>query len=226
MDILDLLVSAASIVVGPLLILGPLLAYRWVFDTCAHWPPYGAGLIHVADVAGLILGVCLVATTPMPGQPLSVDSVFAVGGPWDFDLEQFGSLVLDRVGAAPDVLFDRLVADDERLNLAFPVWLALALVGGHAGVRLIRQEGVRLAALTLAMDIVITVLTAVLTLYACLLALWLLNRLNFWLFGVMILLIQEYRYSVFGLFPRHRHFRLPRIPLPLGAPTTGKARRR
>lgn len=213
MDVLELLSSAASYAVGPLLIIVPLLAYRWVTDTAAHWEPYGGFREDNATLAGLLLGVCLVAATPLPGQPLTFDSIFNRGGPWDFGLQDFGALVLDRMGAAPGLLLDRLVLDDERLNLLLGVAMALALLGGRAVVGIL-QQGAWLSAVTIAMDLFVAAMTAALTLYATILGLWLCNRLNFWLFLVGIVMMQEYRYNMIGLFPRHRHFRLPRARLP------------
>jgi len=213
MDVLDLLSSAASYAIGPLLIIVPLLLYRWVTDTAAHWDLYGASREDNATLAGLLLGVCLVAATPLPGQPLSVEAVFNRGGPWDFGLEAFGALVLDRMEAAPGYLLERLVFDDERWNLTLGVAMAAALLAGRAIAGIVRQ-GWRLSAVMIAMDLGVAVFTAALTLYAVILTLWLCNRLNFWLFLVGIVMMQEYRYNLLGLFPRHRHFRLPRARLP------------
>lgn len=216
MDVLDYLNSAGSAAVGPLLILIPLLLHRWVTDTAAHCEPYGPRRVDNAALAGLILGICVVAVTPLPGEPLSFESVFTAGGPWDIHLEEFGTLVLDRLETGPWRLIERLSVDDERLNLTLGVGLAVALllVRAAASAASVAGHGWRLAALELALDLVIAALTAALTLYAVLLTLWLCNRLNFWLFAVAILMIQEYRYNVLGLFHKHRHFRLPRARLP------------
>jgi hypothetical protein len=213
MDVLDFLSSAASYAIGPLLIIGPMLLYRWVTDTAAHWDLYGGFREDNATLAGLLLGVCLVAATPLPGQPLSFDSVFNRGGPWDFHLEAFGSLVIDRMEAAPGSLLDRLILDDDRLNLTLGVAMAAALLAGRAIAGVVWQ-GWWPSVATIAMDLTVAALTAALTLYGAILGLWLCNRLNFWLFLVAIVMIQEYRYNMFGLFPRHRHFRLPRARLP------------
>lgn len=213
MDVLNLLSSAASDAVGVLLIVVPLLLYRWLTDSVAHWPPYGAMRKDKAAIAGFLLGVCLVAVTPLPGQPLSVDSIFNRGGPWDFEMDAFGDLVFDRMVAAPGLLLDRLILDDERLNLTLGVTAAAALLVGHAIGGFFRLRW-RQAVATVVFDQIVAAMTAILTLYAVMLALWLCNRLNFWIFLVGILAIQEYRYNLFGLFPRHRHFRLPRFRLP------------
>lgn len=224
MDVLDYLNSAASAAVGPLLIIIPLLLYRWVTDTAAHSEPYGPRRVDNATLAGLILGICLIAATPLPGEPLTFESVFTAGGPWDFRLEPFGALVFDRLEAAPWHLIERLSVDDERRNLTLGVGLATALLMVRATTGFARH-GWRLSLLEIALDLIITALTAALALYAVLLTLWLCNRLNFWLFAVAILMIQEYRYNVIGLFPKHRHFRLPRAKLPLEAPVRAKATR-
>ncbi|HYH37433.1 MAG TPA: hypothetical protein VD860_04360 [Azospirillum sp.] len=213
MDVLELLSSAASFAVGPLLIIVPLLLYRWVTDTAAHWDLYGGFREDNATLAGLLLGICLVAATPLPGQPLSFDSVFNRGGPWDFHLEAFGALVLDRMALAPGFLLDRLLLDDERMNLTLGVAMAAALLLGRAAVGIAQQGWLRSVA-TIAMDVAVAALTAALVLYGAILGLWLCNRLNFWLFLVGLVMIQEYRYNMLGLFPRHRHFRLPRARLP------------
>lgn len=213
MDVLDILSSAAAYAIGPLLIIVPLLLYRWVTDTAAHWDLYGGFREDNATLAGLLLGVCLVASTPLPGQPLTFDSVFNRGGPWDIHMEAFGALVIDRMQVAPGFLLDRLILDDERLNLTLGVAMAAALLFGRAVTGVIWQ-GWRLSVVTVAMDLTVATLTAALTLYTAILTLWMCNRLNFWLFLLAIVMMQEYRYNMFGLFPRHRHFRLPRVRLP------------
>ncbi|WP_448191837.1 hypothetical protein [Azospirillum sp. sgz301742] len=224
MDVLEHLSAALSAAIGPLLIVIPLLLYRWVTDTAAHSEPYGPRRVDNATLAGLIVGVCLIAVTPLPGEPLSVDSIFMAGGPWDIRLGQFGALVIDRLDAAPWFLIERLSLDDERLNLTLGVGVAMALLLVRAATGF-AHHGWRLSLQEIALDLVITTLTAALALYAAVLTLWLCNRLNFWLFLVAILMIQEYRYNVVGVFPKHRHFRLPRARLPLEAPVRAKATR-
>ena len=213
MDVLNHLSSAAYNAVGVLLIAVPLLLYRWLADSVAHWPPYGAVRKDKAAIAGFLLGICLVAATPLPGQPLSFDSIFNRGGPWDFEMDAFGDLVLDRIAAAPGLLIDRLAFDDERLNLTLGVAAAAALLTGYAIAGFVRLRW-RRALAGVVFDLIVAAMTALLVLYAVMLVLWLCNRLNFWLFLVGILAIQEYRYNLIGLFPRHRHFRLPRFRLP------------
>lgn len=213
MDVLNLLSSAASDAVGVLLIVVPLLLYRWLMDSFAHWPPYGAMRKDKATIAGFLLGICLVAVTPLPGQPLSFDSIFNRGGPWDFGMDAFCDLVLDRTAAAPRRLLDGLILDDERLNLTLGVAVAAALLTGDAITGFFRLRW-RRALAGVFIDLIVAALTAVLTIYAAMLVLWLCNRLNFWLFLVGILAIQEYRYNLLGLFPRHRRFRLPSFRLP------------
>jgi len=213
MDVLNLLSSAASDAVGVLLIAVPLLLHRWLADSVAHWPPYGTLRKDKAAIAGFLLGLCLVAATPLPGQPLSFDNIFNRGGPWDLEMDAFGALVLDRIAAAPGLLVDRLVLDDERLNLTLGVAAAAALLTGHAIAGFLRLRW-RRALAGVVFDLIVAAMTALLVLYAAMLVLWLCNRLNFWLLLVGILAIQEYRYNLIGLFPRHRHFRLPRLRLP------------
>lgn len=226
MDVLEILASVASLTVGPLLIIVPLLLFRWGTDTAAYCEPYGHRRVNNATLAGAILGVCLVIATPLPGQPLRFASVFGAGGPWDLRLHEFGALVLDRFAAAPRFLFERLAEDDERLNLTLGVGVAAGLVLRRVVWDAIRRHGWRFSLLALALDLFLAGLTASLTFYGALLGLWLCNRLNFWLIALAILLIQEYRYNVVGLYPKHRHFRLPRAALPLGAPVRAKATRR
>lgn len=225
MDVLDLLSYAASYAAGPLFIIVPLLLYRWVTDTAAHWDLYGGFREDNATLAGVLLGICLVAATPLPGQPLTFDSVFNRGGPWDFHMEAFISLVFDRMEVAPGYLYDRLTLDDDRQNLLLGMILAVALLVAWA-VAGVAQRGWRHALVTSAMDLTVAALTAVLTLYTVMLVLWLCNRLNFWLFLVGLVMLQEYRYNMVGLFPRHRHFRLPRARLPqeIALPTVRRRR--
>ncbi|MCW2249373.1 hypothetical protein M2352_005033 [Azospirillum fermentarium] len=222
MDIVGWIAFGLSHAIVPILIAAPLLLYRWVRDTAVHWKAYGAKRVGVVEVSGLLIGICLAATTPLPGGPLTFDTLLMAGGPWDFDAAAFAELAIERVGSAPDRLAGRLIEDDERLNLSLGIGVALLILAVRTTLGFVRS-GRRRGCLAAAMDLVIAVMTAVSTLYGVLLTLWLLNRLNFWVLGMAILAAQEYRYNVIGLFHRHRHFRLPRAMLPLGAPvTTGR----
>ncbi|BAI74707.1 hypothetical protein AZL_b00440 (plasmid) [Azospirillum sp. B510] len=220
MDILDLFASGTVILIGTLLIAAPLIIYRGLFDTARHWHAYGPGRAGVAELCGFLIGLCFILTTPLPGGGLNADLLFGVGGPWDLDPPAFEALVLDILDKAPDRLAAWLAERDDRLNLTLIVGFALALLGARGAWGFYRAHW-RMAMLTLAMDLTLAALASVATLYAMLLGLWLLNRLNFWALAVAVLVMQEYRYNTLGLFQKQRHFRAPKSMLPLGAPVSG-----
>lgn len=222
MDIVGWIVFVLSHAIVPILIAAPLLLYRWVRDTAVHWHAYGVKRVGVVELSGLLIGIGFAVITPLPGGPLTFDTLFMAGGPWDFDAAAFAGLAFDRVGTAPDRLAERLAGDDERLNLTLITGVALLILGARSVLGIV-HAGRRRGCLTAAMDLIIVVMAAVSTLYTVLLTLWLLNQMNFWVLGAAILAAQEYRYNVLGVFHRHRHFRLPKAMLPLGAPvSTGR----
>ncbi|PWC31254.1 hypothetical protein [Azospirillum sp. TSO35-2] len=229
MDVLEFLTTSGPLALVPLLVIAPLLFYRWVVDAAGHWEVYGRRRVAVVEMAGVLIGVCFIATTPLPGGALSLDGLFASGGPWDIDAVTFRTIVVERLWEAPDSLADRIARDDQRLNLTLGLGIALALLLGRQAAGFASLHW-RPAVVSVAIDLIIASLTAVTTLYTALLLLWMLNRLNFWVLAVAILAIQEYRYNVLGLFHRQRHFRIPKALVPMGAPVVtsrqGTSRRR
>ncbi|PGH55556.1 hypothetical protein CRT60_19905 [Azospirillum palustre] len=221
MDILELFASGTVILIGTLLIAAPLIVYRALFDTARHWHAYGAGRAGIVELCGFLIGICFIMTTPLPGGGLNADLLFGVDGPWALDPSAFEALVLDTLAEAPDRLAAWLAERDDRLNLTLVVGFAFALLAGRGAWGFYRTYW-RVALLTLAMDLTLAALASVATLYAMLLGLWLLNRLNFWALAVAVLVMQEYRYNTLGLFQKQRHFRAPKSMLPLGAPVSGE----
>lgn len=225
MDIIELFASGTVILVGTILIAAPLIVYRALFDTARHWHAYGAVRAGIAELSGFLIGVCFILTTPLPGGGLDFDLLFGIGGPWDLDPTEFEAMVTQILAEAPDRLAAWLARRDERQNLTLITVLALALLAGR-GAWGFHGTHWRMALLTLAMDLTLAALASIATLYAVLLGLWLLNRLNFWALAVAMLVMQEYRYNTLGLFQKQRHFRAPKAMLPLGAPVHENGRKR
>lgn len=217
MDILNAASLLLDLLIGPLMIAVPLLLFRWGIDAAAYSEPYGHWRVNNATIAGVIVGVCLLIATPLPGMPLSVMSLFATTSPWAMPAPDFAAMALDRMLVAPHAMIDELLDGDSRSNMAIALLVAGGLVMGRALVDTLREFDWPMTIATLMIDMFIMALTAMMLFYAAILGLWLCNRMNFWVLLVVVLLIQEYRYNVLRLFPRHRSFRLPRTVLPLGA---------
>ena len=217
MDILNTASLLIDLLIGPLMIAVPLLLFRWGVDAAAYSEPYGHWRVSNASIAGVILGVCLLVAPPLPGRPQTIMGVLDKTSPWSMSSPDFAAMALDRLLVAPHALIDELLEGDSRSNLAVALLVAGALVMLRALVDTVREFDWPMTIATLMIDVFIMALTAMMLLYTAILALWLCNRLNFWVLLLVILLIQEYRYNVIKLFPRHRSFRLPRAVLPLGA---------
>src|SRR6185312_3609305 len=187
-----------------------LLAWQWTIGLAAHYRA-NAGPVGLTVAASVMVGIGALAAL-LPGATLTWDAIIAPGGFWDLTLWEFMSLSIDIARRAIPTLLATLQFDDERRN--FQAWIAaaLALWFVRMAIGLIaapRHRGGRFLIAELA-TFAVGVFGAI---YTGPLLLWSVNRLNFWLFLLLVLFIQDWRYDE------------PPLVVRLAARLTGRARR-
>ncbi|MGA9015428.1 MAG: hypothetical protein WB509_23300 [Acetobacteraceae bacterium] len=200
MDVFDLLGDAGRIVLRTFLVAAPLLAWQFVALWARPLRRRSGGLADPTVIAGMMVGIAILAVI-LPAEALTWDGAIMVGGYWDMSLWQFMGVAHDMVVNGPVALLTVLMVDDARrdlqawLGLAMTLWLVRAIAVLLSGPP---QGGSRL----LLGEIATLVSSIIGTVYLGPLLLWSLNRLNFWLLLIVILLIQDYRYDEPPLFGR------------------------
>lgn len=200
MDVLDFLGEAGRVLLRVFIVIAPLLAWQWV----ALWGrPYrrrAGGLADPTVIAGGMVGIAILAVI-LPPEMLSWDAIVSIGGSWDLGLTQFVELARSFVVHGPGALLVTLLYDDEQrdlrawLALAFTLWAVRALAVWLAGPPVGTGRFLLAELATFLASIIGTV-------YLGPLVLWSINRLNFWLLLVAVVLIQDYRYDEPPLFGR------------------------
>jgi hypothetical protein len=214
MDVLDFLGEAGRVLLRVFIVIAPLLAWQWV----ALWGrPYrrrAGGLADPTVLAGIMVGIAIL-TVILPPEILTWDAIVSVGGFWDLGLMQFVGLARSMVLHGPGTLLATLVSDDAERDLQ--AWLALAMTLWAIRVVAVWLSGPPLGTSRfLAAEAATFVASTLGTVYLGPLVLWSINRVNFWLLLMAILLIQDYRYDDPPLFGRlvgavnaARHHRRP-----------------
>ena len=199
-DIFALLGDAGRIVLRTFIVAAPLLAWQFVALWARPMRRRSGGLADPTVIAGMMVGVAILVVI-LPAEALTWQGIVMVDGYWDMGLWQFMSVAHDMVVNGPIALLTELAVDDTQrdlqawLGLAMTLWLLRAIAVGLAGAP---QGGTRLL-----LGEVTTLVTSVIgSVYFGPLLLWSLNRLNFWLLLIVILLIQDYRYDEPPLFGR------------------------
>jgi hypothetical protein len=200
MDVLEFLGEAARYTLRVFIVIAPLLAWQWVALWGRLYRRRAGGLSDPTILAGMMVGFAMLYVI-MPPAALNWNAIVDVGGLWDLTLGEFLDLARSMVLHAPNLLFGAVVYDDARRDLR--AWLALAAV-----IWLIRVLGVWLAGPPLGSsrfalaELATFVASALGTVYLGPLVLWSINRLNFWLILIAILLIQDFRYDDPPIFGR------------------------
>jgi hypothetical protein len=192
MDLLGVMVEAGRWLLRVLAVVLPLLAWQWIFALAR---PYrgDTGPLGLTLAAGVMIGLAALAEL-FPFSPLSWDAIVAPGGLWDLSVPEFLSLSVRIVRRAVPALLAALRHGDEQRNVrtwlgaAAALWFIRLAIGLLAWPK--RGGGQFLLA-----EIACFVAALFGTIYAGPLLLWSANRLNFWLFLVVVLLIQDYRYD-------------------------------
>jgi hypothetical protein len=193
MDMLAWMGEAGIFLLRAILVVAPLLVWRW---TIAFTSPYrcGTGSVWPTLAASAMAGLGALAAV-MPHTMLTWDAIVSPGGFWDLTLPEFLPVAAGLVRRSLPALSEVPRSDNARS--LFIGWIAGILViwGARLAVGLlaVRARNARLRFLTA--ELVCFVVGMSSTIYAGTLLAWLVNRLNFWLFLVVILLIQDYRYG-------------------------------
>jgi hypothetical protein len=216
MDVLAFLGETGRLLLRVLVVIAPLLVWQWTFTQTRVYRD-GTGPAALTVVASSMVGLAAL-TALLPDTTMTWDAIVAPGGFWDLSLPEFLWLAAGIARRALPNLLATLQFDDDRSNFqawlaaAFALWflrmaIGLLVVGPPGrGRRFLIHEFV---------TFVVGVFGAI---YAGPLLLWSINRLNFWLLLVAIVLIQDCRYDepplVLRLAARltqlqHRHHHLP-----------------
>jgi hypothetical protein len=200
MDIFDLLGDAGRIMLRTFIVAAPLLAWQFVALWARPLRRKSGGLADPTIIAGMMVGVATLAVI-LPSGALTWDGVVMVGGYWDMSLGQFMDLAHGMVVNGPVALLTVLAVDDARRDLQ--AWLALAMTLWLVRVIAVWLSGPPQGGSRLLLGEVAALVASIIgTVYLGPLLLWSLNRLNFWLLLIVILLIQDYRYDEPPLFGR------------------------
>jgi hypothetical protein len=193
MDVLEFLGDASRVLLRTFVVMAPLLAWQWVALWSRPYRGRGAGLADPTIIAGMMIGVAVLAVIMQP-ETLTWDAIVAVGGFWDLTLMQFIALARGMVLHGPHALLVTLVYDDARRNLH--AWVALAVTIWLVRVIAVWLRRPPLGPSRLVLGEIATLVASVVgTIYLGPLLFWSINELNFWLLLVGILLIQDYRYD-------------------------------
>lgn len=202
MDLLNLAWAWALVVAQPLALVLPVMLWSRISEAAHFHHPYGSWRPALATLAGVSLGLSMVVAMWEPGT-LTFSAIFEAEGRWNLSVHDFWTLVMERLADGPHRLLEVLTTDDERWNYTVVVAVVAVLFALDSAITLVAGfRGPPLLAFLL--DLTMAVLACGLTIYGIHAVLWLLNRLNFWVIAVAILLLQEYRYSVLHLFRRRR----------------------
>lgn len=202
MDVLTVLGTGALILLQPLALILPFALWMRISEAAHYHHPYGSWRPGLATFAGVALGLCQVVVQWEPNT-LTFQAIFHEGGRWSLDIHEFWTLVAQRLADGPHRLAEVMMNDDERWNYSIIVFAVEALFILNLG-RTIAAGFRGPALLGFLLDVTMAVLACGLTIYGVHAGLWLMNRLNFWLVAVAILLLQEFRYGVIGLFKRKK----------------------
>src|SRR5690348_17201110 len=138
MDVLDFLGETSRVLLRTFVVIAPLLAWQWVALWARPNRGRGGGLADPTIIAGLIIGVAVLAVILQP-EMLTWSAIEDVGGFWDLSLWEFVRLARGMVLHGPDVLLGTIIHDDERrdlralLALAGTIWLVRVLAVWLAG---------------------------------------------------------------------------------------------
>lgn len=225
MDVLEYLGEAGRILIRVFIVIAPLLAWQWVALWTRRYRRRAGGLADPTIIAGMMVGIAILAVVLSP-ESLTWDAIVSVGGFWDLPLMQFVELARSMVLHGPAALLEELIHGDARRDVQ--AWIALAVL-----IWAVRAVAIWLAdppfgsGRFLLAEVATFLASVIGTVYFGPLLLWSINRLNFWLVLIAVLLIQDYRYDDPPLFgrlvgavkgPRHRHHGLPAEVMPVPDP--------
>ena len=222
MDVLQVFGDVGRFALRAFIVLAPLLAWQWIALWSRPWRRRAGGLADPTILAGMMVGIAMLAASFRP-QMLDWDGIVSVGGFWDLDTGDFLALARNFVLHAPGALIAALEFDDRRRDLQ--AWLMLALVLWLARALAVWLARPPFGVQRFVLGELATFIASVFgTVYLGPLLFWSINQLNFWLFLIAILLIQDYRYDEPPLFGRlvgrisHHHIHPPLAGAPVPDP--------
>jgi hypothetical protein len=193
MDVLAWMGDAGIFLLRVVLVVAPLLVWRW---TIALTSPYRAGTRSVGPtLAASVMGGLGALAATLPHSIFTWDAIVSRGGFWDLKLPEFLAVAAGVVWRAIPTLLEVLQSAGAQSNLVgwiaaiIVIWSTRLAIGLHA----LPLRNARLRFLAAELACFLAGMFA--TIYLGTLLPWLANRLNFWLFLVLILLIQDYRYG-------------------------------
>jgi hypothetical protein len=192
MDIIELLGDAGRLLFQVLAVIFPLLLWQWL--VLLFRPARGAAAaLDVTVISGAMVGLASVITV-IPPMALGWDAVVSPLGIWDLTLVEFYVRVANFAGNALPALLDGLLYEDPHRDLL--VWVLLALVVWLLRMAIVLlSRRARHAGQMLAAELLTFTVSLFGVVYLAPLLLWSVNRMNFWLLLVLILLIQDHRYN-------------------------------
>lgn len=225
MDVIDFLGEAGRVLLRVFIVIAPLLAWQWVAIWGRPYRRRNGGLTDPTIIAGMMIGIAILVVI-LPPVTLTWDAIVSVGGFWDLGLMEFAGLARSMVLHGPGALIAALITDDPERDLQ--AWLALAMTIWAIRVLAVWLAGPPYGSSRFLAGEVTTLLVSILgTVYLGPLLLWSINRANFWLALIAVLLIQDYRYDDPPLFGRlvgavragrHHHPRPPPEAMPVPDP--------
>jgi hypothetical protein len=200
MDVFNLLGDLGRILLRTFVVIAPLLAWQFVALWARPWRRRAGGLADPTIIAGMMTGIGILLVI-LPPESLTWNAIVSVGGFWDLGLWEFADLARGMMVSGPFALLGALVQDDPARDLQ--AWLGLAMLLWLVRVIAVWLSGPIEGGSRLLIGETATFVASVLgTIYLGPLLLWSINRLNFWLLLIAVLLIQDYRYDEPPLFGR------------------------
>lgn len=200
MEMIDILGDGARWAFRVLGVVLPLLVWQWVI--LLGRPARGAwGMMDATVLSGGMLGAGVLPLL-IPPMAYGWNAIFAADGVWDLTLAEFHARAWAYLlRAAPALL--RGLGTPSAQTLDLWVWTALALVIWllrlAIGATLRRWRGIRRFLFAEALTFVVSAFGVV---YLAPLALWSLNKLNFWMLLLLVVLIQDWRHNEPPIVPR------------------------
>ncbi len=192
MEIFEFLGDAARLLFRVLAVVLPLLIWQWL--VLLFRPTRGAAAaIDVTVISGAMVGFAAVVSV-IPPMAFGWEAIMSPLGVWDLTVAEFFARVARFAASAlPDLLEDML-REDPHKDLLLWVLLALAFWALRVAIVLVSRRA-RHAGRMIAAEILTFTVSLFGVVYLAPLLLWSVNRMNFWLLLVLILLIQDHRHN-------------------------------
>jgi hypothetical protein len=160
-----------------------------------HAKPVMRLALGAAGAAGLALGALAVLIGPAAAR-LRLEDILLRGRWWDVDAQ---TLLTERLPAANGALGTALTLPLQAMPVAAAVMALLALAAAALSMgtlaAVLRRKSAGLALVAAAAAVALAVAAALLVPTAAVLVVWIVGRLNFWIFAVAGIAFQYYRHG-------------------------------